>query len=551
MDKFYKILNKTTLDEATSERVKCGSTVIENPSLDLLHKLGYWPIDPDLPQPPESEEDYKIFDDGYIYQTIDGANKIVTRRYRKLKIVDPYKDVIIRPDQEVMEDRWTETETEYIHIMKIYDVIDEKPEIDETTHHLKEKIWDLDDVNKKKIARYVIVRRVDEKPVLEDKEEIVGDWWDYKILPEHDDVPEEEVYCHFYKVMTVIRNPPTLEEDEQIVDEWFTDDEETDTRTYHYKVMKVIDNKPILEEGQEIIESWYTDDETTNTRTYHYEVRYIVDDPPDLTENEKIEAEWWDDDGVTRTHRYEVHQYIDEPPVLYPGQDYISDRWEVDDRDPYHIVHTHVYEVRFIVDHAEPELDEKHFIYQDYWHDDGTNYEHIWDVWEYYDEPRPEVDEYWNRIVDLGIVDDPEKKTRGQKWFIKRILRNKPEDDPEGNFKWVEDGEVDHGDYIEVLYKQVFKVWRLFSKLKLEGALFELGLLDKFDAYIDNLTMTNKFGQTVKVRRFYNQANDLSENHPLFKPYYKDALNAFGITEEQGEAILEQCVIDPNSVDVG
>ena len=57
--------------------------------------------------------------------------------------------------------------------------------------------------------------------------------------------------------------------------------------------------------------------------------------------------------------------------------------------------------------------------------------------------------------------------------------------------------------------------------------------------------MTNKFGQMVKVRRFYNQANDLDEKHPLFKPYYKQALDALGLTEEEGDKLIDACAFDP------
>ena len=544
MQMFYKVVSKTELAEASDELIVIGGVEYKNPSIALMHKLGYWPMDPNCPPEPKPEEGFKIFDDGWCY--IDEGqegNKLVTHKYRKLKIVDPGYPVL-KPNQEILEDYWKETETEYIHVIVVYDVIDEKPEIDETTHHLKEKRWEIDREAHTKTAIYEIRRRVDIKPELKEKEEVVEEWWDYKII-EEPEVDAEEVYFHFYKVMIVIRDVPELKPGEEIVEETYTDDPETNTRTYHYKVMLIIDNPPILEPGQQIVDRWFEDDEEKHTRTYFYEVRFIVDNPPDLREDEKIEADWWEDDGKTRTHVYEVHQYIDEPPVLQPGQDIISDRWEKDESDPLHIVHTHVYEVRNIVDTPKPDLDEKHFIYQDYWQDDGVNYTHIWDVWEYYDEPKPEVDPYWVRVVDLGVVDDPERKTRGQKWFLKKIVRNKPEDDPEGNFKWVEDGEIDHGDWIEITYKQVFKVWRKISKLKLESALFTLGYLDRLDKFLDSTTIRNEKGQEYPLRRFYTQANNLNEKHPLFKPYYQAALNALGLTEEEGDKLIDACAWDP------
>lgn len=536
MQKFYRVISKTELAEASDEEVTIGGITYKKPSIDLLHKVGYWPKDPECPPEPKPEEGYKIFDDGWAYIDDGQGGKLVTHKYRKLKIVDPGYPVL-KPDQEILEDYWKETETEYIHVIVVYDVIDPKPEIDEKTHHLKEKHWDIDREAHTKTAVYVIVRRVDNPPELKKGEEIVENHWAYSMEG------DEEVYEHFYRVMTVIRDLPVLKPGEEIVDEWYTDDLETNTRTYHYKVMLIIDNPPVLEPGQQIVERWYEDDEEAHTRTWHYEVRYIVDNPPDLKHN--IEADWWEDDGKTRTHVYEVHEYIDEPPVLQPGQDIISDRWEIDDKDPLHIVHTHIYEVRHIVDTPQPDLDETHFIYQDYWEDDGVNYTHIWDVWEYYDEPKPEVDPYLVRVVDLGIVDDFERKTRGHKWFCKKIVRNKPEDDPDGNFKWVEDGEIDHGDWIEITYRQVWKIWRKISKLKLEAALFKMGILARLDKFLISTTVKNELGHEEAIKRFYDQANELDEKHPLFKPYYQAAIEALGIKPEEADALIDACAWDP------
>lgn len=544
MEKFYKVISRTELKEATDELLVIGKVEYRNPGLPMLHKLGYWPADPDQQPEPQPEEGYKIFDDGYVYIPDGKDGKYVSHRWRKLRIVDPGYPVL-SPDQEILEDCWTETESEYIHVIGVYDVIDPKPEIDETTHHLKEKHWEIDREAHTKTAVYTIVRRVDEKPELHEKEEIVEDHWDYKVLPAQDEGHPEEVYFHFYRVMTVLRNPPDLNPGEEIVDTRYEDDPETNTRTYSYKVLRVIDNPPVLEPGQQIVERWYEDDEAARTRTWHYEVRVIVDNQPDLKPNEKIEDDWWEDDGKTRTHVYEVHRYIDEKPVLETGQDIIRDEWVVNAADPLNIVHTHVYEVRFVVDTPQPDVDETHFIHHDEWVDDGVNYTHVWDVWALYDEPRPDADESLNRIFDLGIVDDFEKKTRGRKWFVKPIVRNKPEDDPEGDFRWVEDGEVDRGEYIEILYRQVFKVWRKISKLKLEFLLFQLNYIDRFDTYLSTLTVTGDQGNVQPLKRFYDQANELDERHPLFRPYYTAAIEALGISEDEGERILNLCLWDP------
>lgn len=575
MAQLYRIINKSTLEETSDTLLKVGTVEYSNPSPALLHKLGYWPLG-EVQEEPEAEDGYKVFDDGYAYKDDGDGGKVVTRTYRKLRIVDPGYPQIER-NQVIAVDRWDETDTEYIHVVEVYDIVDEKPDIDESAYKMKEKTWELDAENKRKVAHYVYVRKVDGAPALEEGQEFVEDYWIYttdeetgeeifkrqfKIMnvvrntPElqdgevidydwFEDDEETNTRTFFYKVVKVVDNPPTLAENQEIVDRWPEYDEETNTRTWKYRVRTTIDNPPTLEEGQEIVDRWIEDNPDEGTRTWHYEVRKVVDNRPDLAENEHIEAEWWDDDGVTRIHRYEVHRYIDEAPVLAEGQDIMSDHWDVDNTDPYFIVHTRVYEVRNFVDAGAPELDEAHFVYADYWNDDGVNYTHVYDVWELKDDPRPDVNEDNNRVIDLGEVDDTEAKTRGKKWLVKPIVRNKPDDDPDGNFKWVEDHEVDKGSEIEIIYRKVIKVWRRISKLKLEAAAFQMGILEKYDAYIDSIEITNEFGQKVSARRFYDQANDLLESHPLFKPYYMAGLAAMGLTEAQGDALLDQCVVDP------
>ena len=84
--------------------------------------------------------------------------------------------------------------------------------------------------------------------------------------------------------------------------------------------------------------------------------------------------------------------------------------------------------------------------------------------------------------------------------------------------------------------------YRTFSKLSLEQILFEKGLLDAVDAFIDSQTVTNEKGQTAPLRRFYNTAVVLRENHPLFSGY-KDLLQrTLGLSDRDVEAILSRAV---------
>ena len=81
---------------------------------------------------------------------------------------------------------------------------------------------------------------------------------------------------------------------------------------------------------------------------------------------------------------------------------------------------------------------------------------------------------------------------------------------------------------------------RTFSILRLETAIFQMGLTTAFDAFLDSQTVTNEQWQTVPLRRFYDRANDLREDHPLFAEYFAAAKTALDITDAQAEAILAE-----------
>lgn len=120
-----------------------------------------------------------------------------------------------------------------------------------------------------------------------------------------------------------------------------------------------------------------------------------------------------------------------------------------------------------------------------------------------------------------------------------------------------EDGEpVDPADEYKPLVKVVrrryeflpipepVKAPRTFSKLKLELALFRFGLLDKLYAFLDANTIPNDFGQTITLRHAYDIANELTEEHELFKPYLAMAQAALGVDDEMVEQILSASVME-------
>ena len=378
------------------------------------------------------------------------------------------------------------------HKLKIID--DGMPEVGENQEFISDE-WVETETEYKHV--YHVVNIEDNPPALEEGQVVWGE-------PEWVIDLERDVKYKRYDTRFIVDNPPELPEGHSFVDDYWDDDGVTRTHVYPQTAI-VVDNKPELQEGQQIVDSHYEDTLDENmvmTRTFYYEVRTIVDNPPELEEGQQIINDHWDDDGTTRTHTYEVRKVVDEMPALEDNQ----------------------------------------FIAEEHWDDDGTTLTHVFVVWTRIDE-KPAYDEKTQRLIDTEEWDEfPEEKCVRRRYIVKNIVDNKPEDDPDGNFYYVADGEEETDTEIIKKYKKVDKVWRVFSKLSIEACMFELGLLDRYDAFIDGLEITNKFGQTVKLRRFYDQANDLKENHAFFKPYYNGALTALGLTEEQGEHILSKCV---------
>lgn len=88
-------------------------------------------------------------------------------------------------------------------------------------------------------------------------------------------------------------------------------------------------------------------------------------------------------------------------------------------------------------------------------------------------------------------------------------------------------------------YEDAPKQMRVFSKLYLEQALFQEGLLDKVDAFIDAQVITNKQGQTMPLRRLYNTANDFRDTNPYFSQFLDAIKTTLGVDDETVERILK------------
>jgi len=83
---------------------------------------------------------------------------------------------------------------------------------------------------------------------------------------------------------------------------------------------------------------------------------------------------------------------------------------------------------------------------------------------------------------------------------------------------------------------------RVFSKLKLELALFKAGLLPAVDAFIDAQTITNENGETMPLRRAYSTALTFAEDNEYFAPFLAAVKTTLGIDDATAEAILSVSV---------
>lgn len=381
-----------------------------------------------------------------------------------------------------------------------------------------------------------------ERPLEEEGYKVFDDGYVIVDATDAEGVVHKVLHRQYRKLKIVDDGMPEVSENQEFIsDEWV----ETETEYKHvYHVVNVEDNPPALEEGQVIWgePEWVVDLER-GVKYRRYNTRFIVDNPPELPEGHSFVDDYWDDDGVTRTHVYaQTAIVVDNKPELQEGQEIVESHYEDTFNEEGTMIRTFYYKVRKVVDEM-PTLEENQFIANEHWDDDGTTMTHVYEVWNRIDE-KPTYDEATQRLFDTEEWDEfPEEKCVRRRYIVKDIVDEKPEDDPEGNFYFVEDGEEETETQIIKKYKRVEKVWRVFSKLSLEMALFGIGKLDAFDAFIDSLEIPNEFGQKVPLRRFYNQANDLKENHKLFKPFYAQALAAIGLTEEQGEEILNKSIL--------
>lgn len=147
-------------------------------------------------------------------------------------------------------------------------------------------------------------------------------------------------------------------------------------------------------------------------------------------------------------------------------------------------------------------------------------------------------------VVGDGVIINPsaaEYKAHGE-WLPNEETEPTPEEGYHvSSWVWDTDGEKNYKKYSYEKDEEPHD--RVFSKLKLEMVLFNMGLLDRLDAFVDSQTIPNELGQMMPLRRAYNTANEFSEDNQYFSEYFGYAKEALGVDDETAKAILEKCVM--------
>lgn len=100
---------------------------------------------------------------------------------------------------------------------------------------------------------------------------------------------------------------------------------------------------------------------------------------------------------------------------------------------------------------------------------------------------------------------------------------------------WERDGDAYRAIY-EKRKKQ--KVNRKFSKLSIYGAIAQLGAWDAIKAWLEAKNINGINGWMA-----FQLAQEISEDHPLFSPMAEEARQLLGLTEEQFDALLNECIL--------
>ena len=165
---------------------------------------------------------------------------------------------------------------------------------------------------------------------------------------------------------------------------------------------------------------------------------------------------------------------------------------------------------------------------------------------------KPEVDEtVWPEEPYRVISDDWEETDDS---FVRHVVAKHvvdvvPEEEPAEGYHWEAVGEDETETEIIIRYEQVENPPAppappvILSKLYLEIALAKRGLLERFDAWLDETQLPlDESGASMPARRLYQTANDLSTDNTLYSSALALVQEALGVDDETRDAIIEESV---------
>ena len=127
----------------------------------------------------------------------------------------------------------------------------------------------------------------------------------------------------------------------------------------------------------------------------------------------------------------------------------------------------------------------------------------------------------------------------------KRVIDEKPAPSATNRYVyatgWAETDDAITRQYAEADIPAPVKVPRKFSKLKIYGAIAQLGAWEKVKSWLEAKDVGGINGWTA-----FTLAQEVSESHELFASLAEEARQLLGLTQEQFDAMLDQCVLEEN-----
>ena len=125
----------------------------------------------------------------------------------------------------------------------------------------------------------------------------------------------------------------------------------------------------------------------------------------------------------------------------------------------------------------------------------------------------------------------------------KRVIDDKPAASADGKVVvatgWTESETAITRTYAEQDAPPVVTLPRKFSKLKIYGAIAQLGAWEKVKAWLEQKEVDGVNGWTA-----FTLAQEVSEDHALFAPLAEEARQLVGLDEAAFEALLSSCVLE-------